>query len=249
MADLEGSEVSEREIELDGRELVIMLDGRVKRSPVPDTFSPAMFRHIVAAIDLLYRRNGIVPSVNEIVKEWEGFDRKAVEKALASPEMKQALSLRGIELDMKAGLTDEQLYAIAILQDPSDRRSTKARLEAVGISMAKYRAWMRNPMFSGYMSAQAEHNLGDAVQMAMNRLIANADAGDGRAIEKILEISGRWNPQQQELQNARTVVLTFMEILQEELAGDPKLLDRIMTRARGKMQALTIVQSLREIER
>lgn len=238
--------MSDREIELDGRELVLVTDGRVKRSPVPDAFSPSMFRHIVAAIDLLYRRNGIVPSVNEIVKEWEGFDRKAVEKALASKELKEALSIRGIELDAKAGLTDEQLYAIAILQDPSDRRSTKARLEAVGISMAKYRAWMRNPVFSGFMSAQAEANLGDAVQMAINRLVANADAGDGRAIEKILEMSGRWNPQQQELQNARTVVLSFMEILQEELADNPKLLDRIMTRARGKMQALTIVQSLRE---
>ena len=248
MADLEGNEVSDREIEMEGRELVIMMDGRVQRSPVPDTFSPTMFRHIVAAIDLLYRRNGIIPSVNEIVKEWEGFDRRAVEKALASAELKQALSFRGIELDSKAGLTEQQLYAIAILQDPSDRRSTKARLEAVGISMAKYRAWMRNPMFSGYMSAQAEHNLGDAVQMAMNRLIANADAGDGRAIEKILEMTGRWNPQQQEIQNARTVVLTFMEILQEELADNPKLLDRIMTRARGKMQAISISNSIRELD-
>ena len=97
------------------------------------------------------------------------------------------------------------------------------------------------------MNEQAEHNLGDSVQMALNKLVANAEAGDQRAIEKILEISGRWNPQQQEVQNARTVVMTMMEILQEELAGDTDRLDRILQRLRGKMTSLTIVQSLKEL--
>ena len=59
-------------------------------------------------------------------------------------------------------------------------------------------------------------------------------------------MSGRWNPQQQEIQNARTVVLTFMEVIQSEVE-DKELLARIMTKVRGKMEALTIVQSLKEL--
>lgn len=237
-----------REIETEGRELIIQTDGRVKRSPVPDNFAPEMFRHIVAAIDLLYRQNGVIPTVNDVTKSWEGFDVKAVRMAYITPELKQALSIRGIELDMSAGLTQEQLYAITILQDPTSKKSTSARLAEVGIPMAKYRAWMRNPLFSGAMNAQAEHNLGDAIQMALNKLIANAEGGDQRAIEKILEMTGRWNPQQQEVQNARTVVLAFMEVIQAELGADhPDILVRIMERARGKIEALTIVQSLKEL--
>lgn len=234
----------DREIEVQGRELVIVHDGRVKRSPVPDGFSPSAFRHIVAAIDLLYRRNGAVPEVSDVCKEWDEFDAKTVRKAFASPELKQALSIRGIEIDSKAGLTQEQLYALTLLSDPNDRRTTKARLEGIGVSMAKYRAWMRNPVFSAAINQQAELNLGDAVSVAINRLVGNAEAGDQRAIEKLLEISGRYNPQQQEVQNARTVVLSFMEILQEELADEPEKLARIMSRAKTKAQSLSIVQSI-----
>lgn len=235
-----------RAIETKGRELLIATDNGVVRSPVPDEFSPAMFRHIVGGVDLLYRRNGVVPDQNTLMASWEGFDKKTIGKAYASPEFKEALSKRGIEIDPKQGLTSEQLYALTILQDPTDRRTTKTKLEAVGISIGKYRAWMRNPLFSSAMNSQAEQNMGDAVQMALNKLVANAEAGDNRAIEKVLEISGRWNPQQQEVQNARTVVLTFMEVIQSEIT-DKEQLARIMTKVRGKMDALMITQSLKEL--
>lgn len=236
------------DVEVDGRELVIKKDGRVRRSPVPDDFSPTAFRHVVAAVDMLYRRNGRLPTIDEVTKEWEGFTRKTVQKAFAAPELREALSIRGIEMSFKAGLTPEQLYAITILQDFTDRRSTKTKLEEVGIPIAKYRAWMRNPAFAGAMTAQAEDNLGDSVQMALNRLIANAESGDMRAIEKLLEMTGRWNPQQQEVQNAKTIVLTFMEILQEELAGDVPRLRRIMDRVQAKMTALTITNGIKELQ-
>jgi hypothetical protein len=236
----------DREIETQGRELVITTDGRVRRSSVPDSFSPSIFRHIVAAVDVLYRRNGIMPTVGQVMNEWAGFNKSTVAKAFATPEFKEALSHRGIEVDSKAGLTPEQLYALVILQDPTDRRTTKTKLEAVGIPVAKYRAWMRNPIFAGAMTSQAEQNLGDAVQMALNKLVGNAEAGDQRAIEKILEISGRYNPQEREVQNAKTVVLTFMEVIQSEIQ-DKELLRRIMDSVQGKMQAITIVNSLKEL--
>lgn len=238
--------MTEREIETEGRELVITTDGRVARSAVPEGFSPAMFRHIVAAVDVLYRRTGMIPTVAEVTRDWDGFTSKVVGKAFATEELKVALRIRGIEWNQKSGLTEEQLYALTILQDPTDRRTTKAKLEAIGVPMGRYRAWMRNPVFSGYMSTQSEQNFADSVQMAMNKLVGNAEAGDQRAVEKILEISGRWNPQQQEIQNARTVVLTFMEVIQSEI-DDKELLARIMTKVRGKMDALTIVQSLKEL--
>ncbi len=238
--------MTERDIETEGRELVIQTDGRVVRSPVPDDFSPAMFRHIVAAIDVLYRRNGQIPTPAEVARDWEGFTVKTVQKAFATEELKSALRIRGIEMNQKAGLTEEQLYVLTILQDPTDRRTTRAKLQDIGVPMAKYQAWMRNPIFASYMNTQAEQNLTDAVQMALNKLVGNAEAGDQRAIEKILEMTNRWNPQQQEIQNARTVVLAFMEIIQSEIE-DKALLARIHERVRGKLDALTIVQSLKEL--
>lgn len=234
-------------VEVEGNELVIRTDGRVERSPVPEGQDPEMFRHIVAGIDLVYRRTGAVPSIDQLLEEWGGFSEKAVKAAYAAPELAKALEIRGIRLSPKAGLSQEQLYALAILQDFTDRRSTKAKLEQVGISLSKYRAWMRDPSFARAMSEQAEQNLGDATQMALNKLVANAESGDQRAIEKILEITGRYNPQQQEIQNARTVVLTMMEVIQEELGDDKEKLRKILDRVSSKMQVLTITQGLREL--
>ena len=56
------------DIKAEGRELVITKDGRVKRSPVPVGFNPQMFRHIVAGVDLLYRKHGKLPTINEVTK-------------------------------------------------------------------------------------------------------------------------------------------------------------------------------------
>lgn len=234
-------------VEVEGDELVIRTDGRVERSPVPEGQDPEMFRHIVAGIDLVYRRTGAVPSIDQLLEEWGGFSEKAVKAAYAAPELARALEIRGISLSPKAGLSQEQLYALAILQDFTDRRSTKAKLEQVGISLSKYRAWMRDPSFARAMSEQAEQNLGDATQMALNKLVANAESGDQRAIEKILEITGRYNPQQQEIQNARTVVLTMMEVIQSKIT-DKELLGEILGEVRKRMTSVMIMQSIRELE-
>ena len=236
------------DIEAEGRELVIKKDGRVKRSPVPEGFSSQMFRHVVAGVDLLYRRHSKVPTINELMSSWNGFEKATISKIWATPEFKEALSLRGIDFDAKIGLSAEQLYVIQLLQDPSDRRSVKARLDQVGVSIGQYRAWMRNPVFSRAMTEQAEQNLGDSVNISLNRLVAAADAGESWAINKVLEMTGRWNPQQQEVQNARTVVLTVMEVIQEELADDKEALERILSRVRGKMTSMAIVTSLKELE-
>lgn len=229
-------EVRERTIE-------IKTDGRVEVSPVPTGVEPSMFRHLLAAIDLLYRRNGVAPTLEAVKGVWD-FPAGFVEKMLLAPELAQALAIRGIVLDAKTSLTYEQLSAITLLSDPTDRRTTDTKMRSMGVSMAKYRAWMKNPLFSGALHQQAEDNLGDAIPIALNRLVANVEAGDGQAINKILEITGRWNPQQQEIQNARSLVLTFMEVLQAEL--DPEMLKRVQRKVQDKMQMLALTQSLKD---
>lgn len=233
------------DIEAEGRELVIKMDGRVRRAPVPDGIPVGLFRHIIAAVDFLYRRSGQFPTVDEICATWEPFDRAQVAKALATPEAAEALSLRGIERDIKKGLTEEQLLAVLILSNPSDGRKTETKLQQVGISMSKYRAWMRNPLFGAAIRQQAEQNLGDAVPVAINRLISNAEAGDSRAIEKLLEMTGRWNPQQQEVQSARAVVMMVLEAVQKHV--EPATLKKILDEVTSKTKIVAITNGLGEI--
>lgn len=232
---------SEIEADILTNSVKIVTDGRVKYSPVPRGFDVTVFRHIIAAIDMLYRRNGVIPTEDEVQATWT-FPGKSVQRAFLTSELREALALRGIAWDERAGLTQEQLNAILLLQNPSDMRSTEAKLTGIGVSMSKYRAWMRNKVFKAEMDRSAEANLGDSVQMALNKLIANAEAGDNRAIEKILEISGRWNPQQQEVQNARQVLTIFIEALQKYASAD--VLRSVMDEVQQKTRLLSITSSI-----
>ena len=238
--------MTDRDIEVDGQSLVIKTDGRVVRSPVPPELDPKVFRHIVAAVDMLYREAGVIPDENAVMASWEGFSRKAVQIAMASEEIRDALSARGIEWDVKLGLTALQLNALLILQDPTDARSTSAKLKDIGVSMSQYRAWQLNPGFKKQMTQQSEKNLGDAVQMAINRMIANAEAGDNQAIKMIFEMSGRHNPQQQAVQNAEQVIRIFIEALEKH--ASPEVLRSVQEEVMQKTRSLTIVSSMHGIE-
>lgn len=236
--------MTERDFEVEGQTLVIKSDGRVMRSPVPPEMDPKMFRHIVAAVDMLYRRDGVIPSAQAVLKHWEGFTPKAVNLAMGSEELKDALLLRGIQWDAKLGLSALQLNAILTLQDFTDGRSTSAKLRTIGVTMPQYRAWMRNPLFAQQMSRESENNLADSVGMALNRLIGNAEAGDQRAVEKLLEISGRYNPQAQELQNAQQVLQIFLESLERH--ASPEVLRSVHEDVQKKTRSLMIMQSIKE---
>ena len=237
--------MSDRAFEVEGDKVLVVNDGRVVASPVPEGISPAMFRHILGAADLLYRKLGMLPSVDQVVNTWTKFDRVVVSRVFTAPEFEKALALRGIHIDAKAGLTAEQQYAITILQDPTDARATSTKLKDIGVSMAKYRAWMRDPLFSSLMSSQAEQNLVDAIPTVLNRLVSNAEAGHVGSIDKILEMTGRWNPQQQEVQNAKTVVLIVMEALQKY--APPEVLRSVLDEVQKNTQVLTITQGLKEL--
>ena len=79
--------------------------------------------------------------------------------------------------------------------------------------MARYQAWLKHPLFRKAVNDNAEMALQEAVAPALTALAGKAAAGEDRAIEKVLEISGRWNPSQQSVEDARTVVMSLVEAI------------------------------------
>jgi hypothetical protein len=68
----------------------------------------------------------------------------------------------------------------------------------------------------------------------------SAAAGEDRAIEKVLEISGRWNPNAQSVEDARVVVMTLVEAI-IKYVPDPEVRAKIMSEVSltaGTMKAL-----------
>jgi hypothetical protein len=71
-------------------------------------------------------------------------------------------------------------------------------------------------------------------------LAGKAAAGEDRAIDKVLEITGRWNPNAKSVEDARVVVMTLLEAIIKHVP-DPEARKAIMSEvslAAGTLEAL-----------
>lgn len=241
--------MTESTFETENGDIVVHVDGRVRRSPVPDGFDPVIFRDILAVVNIYWTRDGVFPTVDECFKQWPRIPKKTYSKAFATPELEKALELRGITIDKDLGLSPLQATALQLLSDPTDRRAMNTKLRQLGISMVTYQNWMRQPLFSKLFSQRSEQNLGDAVPIALNAIVANAASGDQRAAEKLLEISGRHNPAQQDRNSARDVILLVVEAVLKHVSSQQErtaILGEVEAAMKGDVFQIT--ESPKEIE-
>lgn len=197
----------------DGTLSVREADGRYRAVPTPVGFTDFMFRNIVAATDTLYRLNGKFPSVSDVQKLYPRATVKTISALFVTDEFKQALEYRGVTADVDSGLSMEQQMAILKLTDFTDQRTTNVKLKELGIPLPRYQAWMKHPLFAEMIRQRTEQQLADAPSIALNKLMANMERGDQRAIEKVLEITGRYNPAQQQIEDVRTILVRIVEAI------------------------------------
>lgn len=184
--------------------------GSIRPVPTPKGFSDYVFRNIVAATDTLFKQNGMMPTAAEVQRLYTRVPLKTINALMVTPEFKQALEYRGVQWDVDSGLSMEQQFAILKLNDPSDRRSRKAKLQELGIPMSKFQAWMKWPLFANALRKGAEDNLKEAIPMAINTIVAEAEV-NYKAAEKVLEITGRYDPNNRQMEDLRLLVTKLIE--------------------------------------
>jgi hypothetical protein len=107
----------------------------------------------------------------------------------------------------------EQQTVLLKLSDPFDRRGLASKLKDLGVPMPRFQAWLKQPLFMSLYNQHTKANYEEALPAIRQRLVGNAEAGDQRAIEMVFAMTGEWNPQQQHLEDARTIVLKVVEAI------------------------------------
>lgn len=206
----------------------------------PIGFTDLEFRNAVASAYTHYRATGQLPTVDDLAAINRNITKKTYSSIILTDEFKKALSYRGVEWNNEAGLTLEQQSVLIKLQDFTDRRSLGVKLRELGVPMARYQAWLKHPLFRKAMNDAAENVLSEAVAPALLALSGKAAAGEDRAIEKLLEISGRWNPNAQSVEDARVVVMTLLEAIIKHVpdADVRKAIMSEVSLAAGTLEAL-----------
>lgn len=148
---------------------------------------------------------------NDALQQRTGFAPGTITKTLASPEFKRALSLRGVK-PTASGLTTEQDYVLLALTDPSDGKTLQQKLRSLGVSYAKYRGWMKQPLFKMQIDSMTQGLLHDNTA-SLVQLEKLAGEGDLPAIKYKHELNGLYDPNKQNSIDALALMSLLFEVV------------------------------------
>lgn len=165
-----------------------------------------------------------------------GYDLEAVTLAVGSEHFREAVNERGVVFTARSFgiLHPEQLAVANVLLDLTDTRARKKKLSDLGVSTAKYQAWLRDPHFQSYLKARAEALLGDSHHDADLALLDAVRSGNLNAIDYYNELTGRHvRPSRTAAGgrgfDAQILISRIIEIIQEEVK-DPQTQARLADR-------------------
>jgi len=194
--------------------------------------SEDQLRRVVNAADLAYktkRAGEILPSIDKIAA-LAGVRANTVTRVVNSQEGKNALLKRGIRwttnINLAGILTPEQILAISIITDPSNRKPLNEKLKQAGISHAQYKAWMKQPVFAEKMNEIGEALLGEHIATVHTKLVERASAGEYQAMRLFYEVSGRHDPAQKQMVDVVRIVQLVLETITRHVR-DPETLSGI----------------------
>lgn len=149
----------------------------------------------------------------------------AIQQYQNTRDFREGMATRGIEVDPSVGeLNEEQLTCIALLTNMMDRRTPKAKLKALGIPYSKYVGWLKQKPFNDAMRSIASKGLEEAIPLAEVALARAAAEGDLPATKFFFEVTGRYNPMQQQAIDSQALVAVMIDAAQKVMGHDPELL-------------------------
>jgi hypothetical protein len=182
---------------------------------------------------MFWSSEGRVATPLEAHERWPRIPLVTYQKATLELEFQRALELRGIELDPTATLSEIQHLALMKLTDPADRRTERAKLRELGVSWPRYQGWLMNTVFVSEKRKMTERVFGDVQDVALIKLRGNVEAGDQRAIEFALEVTGRYNKNTLAIADARTVVQLVADAVIKNTSGDAATREAILNDIRA----------------
>lgn len=199
--------------------------------PQPKQFEDHRYKELAAFIELLYLRNGVVPTANDLRTQIPDYDISdaTYRKFLDIKEVREYLvEDRAIPLDATARLTQDQLDWIRVVTDPTDMRPVAKKLQELGLKRAQVTSWQGNKFYQQVLYEQTNRTFGSSRYAVLRSLQAEAMAGSVSAIKIYLELTGDYT-QKAEVNvtvETRSVLNGLVEILQKYL--DPETLLKVV---------------------
>ena len=192
-------------------------------------------RDAVLFVEKYHAVSGKVPDKNEIsqyvtmLKRYGEISEEQVDTLFNDHLFKESMRVRGIELSndpLAKNLTARQMAAAAAMLNLVDRRSDEKKLRDLGIRAEEWATWMQNETFASYMQGRAEQLINNSTHEAHMGLLKNVRGGNVAGIRLFYELTGRYNPAEDNAVNVRVMLGRILEIIQKHVK-DPQVLQNM----------------------
>lgn len=184
---------------------------------VPEGVSRAAFRGVLIAYSEEFHHRGMIPTLEQVYRTWSKVPQKTMAAIIASPEFEVGCQLLGVPTDPNGGLSQEQLIALSVLADPTDRRTVQGKMRALGVPMGRYVNWRKQPLFRERYEAMTSGAYYDYLPEIRQALIEKAVSGNLDAIKLVYAKTGEYDPAAQSVEDARLIVLKVAELVMKNV--------------------------------
>lgn len=173
---------------------------------------------ILTYIEQKFYETGTLPTKEVLCQEF-GIDLRRLAAYMRKTNFKTAYAARGLPdyetktKNSKGLLTPIQLAVANILLNTHDRTTIRKKLQAMGVTTTQFQAWQKQEAFQNYLRREsiARFNNTDIdARLSLTKLVQDSDLN---AIKYYFELSGIYNPANQQLINLTSILATLMEIL------------------------------------
>jgi hypothetical protein len=148
----------------------------------------------------------------------------AIKQFKSTEEYRELMLEVGIEVTDVTQMNERQIMALKMIADVNDKRQKSTKLKELGVSTAEWNGWMRQKEFNESFRALAGRALTDAIPMAEVKLAELAENGDLNTIKFLFEVTGRFNPAQQQAIDAQALMNVMIDSAQEVFGkAEPEL--------------------------
>jgi hypothetical protein len=118
------------------------------------------------------------------------------------------------------------MAAISVMTNLVDRRSNEKKLRDLGIASEEWSNWIQNAQFAEHLRERSEVMIANSTHEAHMGLMRGVTQGNTASIKLYYELTGRYNPDQENNVNVRLVIGRVLEAIQKHIR-DPETLNAL----------------------
>lgn len=193
---------------------------------------------VVLFIEHYHSTTGLIPSDADIIRHIQTHSMSLgpleLRNLKSNPLFKASLDSRGITANYDSSmqlrdvnvLTPRQMAAASVMMNLVDRRSNEKKLRDIGVSTEEWTNWTQDAKFSEYLRERSEVLVANSTHEAHIGLMRGVAQGNTASIKLYYELTGRYNPNEENNVNIRLVIGRVLEAIQKHIR-DPEVLNAL----------------------